>query len=62
MNLLYEVKQRLIYSNSRLIDLEICMEAENLSHDAECYLREEIKKSNKNIKFYSLLIEKLNRV
>lgn len=59
MNLLYEARQRLINSNSRLSDLQICMEAENLSKDAEKYLRDEIKKAEKNIKFYTLLTEKL---
>lgn len=61
MNLLYETKQRLNFSNSRLSDLEECLLKDTLTKDAEFYLRDEIKKSKKNISYYSELIKELQK-
>lgn len=61
VNLLYETKQRLNFSNSRLSDLEECLLKDALTKDAEAYLRDEIKKSKKNINYYSELIEELQK-
>ena len=61
MNLLYETKQRIAFSNTRLIDLKECLKKETLTKDAESYLRDEIKKSEKNIQYYSELLQELEK-
>lgn len=61
MNLLYETKQRIAFSNIRLIDLKECLKKETLTKDAESYLRDKIKKSEKNIQYYSELLQELEK-
>lgn len=54
--LLKETEKRLIYNNSKLEDLRKCMQEEQLSKDAQMYIKEQIYKTNKNIEYYSNLI------
>lgn len=54
--LLKETEKRLIYNNSKLEDLRKCMQEEQLSKDAQMYINEQIYKTNKNIEYYSNLI------
>lgn len=54
--LLKETEKRLTYSNSKLEDLRKCMQEEQLSKDAQMYINEQIYKTNKNIEYYSNLI------
>ncbi len=61
MNLLYETKQRITYSNARLRDLHECLKKDTLTKDAESYLKDEIKKSKKNIEYYSELLQELEK-
>lgn len=61
MNLVYETKQRITYSNARLSDLQECLKKDTLTKDAEFYLRDEIKKSKKNIKYFSELLQELEK-
>lgn len=61
MNLLYETNQRITYSNARLRDLHECLKKDSLTRDAEAYLRDEIRKSEKNIQYYSELLQELEK-
>lgn len=61
MNLLYETKQRITYSNARLIYLQKCLKKDTLTKYAESYLRDEIKKSKKNIQYFSELLQELEK-
>lgn len=61
MNLLYETKQRMNFSNSRLSDLRECLNKDTLTKDAEVFVKDEIKKSEKNIQYYSELIKQLEK-
>ncbi|MDU1229905.1 MULTISPECIES: hypothetical protein [Clostridium] len=61
MNLLYETNQRITYSNARLRDLHECLKKDTLTKDAESYLKDEIKKSKKNIEYYSELLQELEK-
>lgn len=61
MNLLYETKQRMNFSNSRLCDLRECLKKDTLTKDAEVFVKDEIKKSKKNIQYYSELLKQLEK-
>lgn len=61
MNLVYETNQRITYSNARLRDLQECLKKDSLTRDAESYLRDEIRKSEKNIQYYSELLQELEK-
>lgn len=61
MNLIYETKQRITYSNARLSDLQECLKKNTLTKDAEFYLRDEIKKSKKNIEYFSELLQEIEK-
>lgn len=61
MNVLYETNQRITYSNARLRDLHECLKKDTLTKDAEFYLKDEIKKSKKNIEYYSELLQELEK-
>lgn len=57
--LLRETNQRLTFSNSKLDELRECLKVDHLTLDAESYIREEIIKTNRNIKYYSKILEQL---
>lgn len=61
MNVLYETNQRITYSNARLRDLHECLKKDTLTKDAESYLKDEIKKSKKNIQYYYELLQELEK-
>lgn len=61
MNLVSETKQRLNFINAKLIDLQECLELGSLTKDCRHYLQDEISKTKKNIKYYSELLEVLEK-
>ena len=61
MNLVSETKQRLNFINAKLIDLQECLDKGSLTKDCRHYLQDEISKTKKNIKYYSELLEVLEK-
>ena len=61
MNLVSETKQRLNVINAKLIDLQECLDTGRLTKDCRHYLQDEISKTKKNIKYYSELLEVLEK-
>ena len=58
MNLIKETENRLKYQNQKLEDFKKCLESK-LTQDARNYCYSEIIKTEKNIAYYSQLLNKL---
>lgn len=61
MNLVSETKQRLNVINAKLVDLQECLELGSLTKDCRHYIQDEISKTKRNIKYYSELLEVLEK-
>jgi hypothetical protein len=60
LNIITETKRRMEYLNKELIELKECLNASNISFLARDHLNNEIAKTEKNIQYYSEILEKLN--
>jgi ABC-type Fe3+-citrate transport system substrate-binding protein len=58
MNLITETQRRLQYQKDKISDLSECLN-KNLTKYARHYIQDEIVKANKNIQYYSEILEKL---
>lgn len=57
MNLITETKTRLNYTSIKLIDLQECFKVGYSTKDAEYYLKSEISRAKKNIKYYTEILK-----
>lgn len=60
MNLIKETKERLDYHKEKIESLDSAL-GEDLSQDARLYIASEAQKALKNIKYYSELLEVLEK-
>lgn len=61
MNLIAETKRKLTYQEANVIDLQECIQ-QPVTKDCIHYLKEQLEKAEKSIKYYSEVLEVLQKV
>lgn len=61
MDLIKATKRKLIFNENELIDLKECLSLGGLTKDAQRHLKNEIARVNKNVEYYSALLNILEK-
>lgn len=56
MDIVTETNSKIKYYENRLKELELCINKKGLSKDAIHYIRDEIKISKRNLKYYNAVL------